>query len=77
MNITIVRAPGAYELPLEARRLAESKNLMRFQHCVRSNPWRTFAHFELAAGEASSGLGQVAMQAEIPGGIRCFKQLKH
>ena len=24
-NITIVRAPGAYELPLVARRLAESK----------------------------------------------------
>ena len=26
-NITIVRAPGAYELPLVARRLAESKKL--------------------------------------------------
>ena len=37
-NITIVRAPGAYELPLVARRLAESKNLMqcRTRYC---NPW--------------------------------------
>lgn len=31
-NITIVRAPGAYELPLVARRLAESKNLMQSSH---------------------------------------------
>ena len=48
-NITIVRAPGAYELPLVGT-------------VIRGGT----AHFEYVAGEASSGLGQVAMQAEIP-----------
>ena len=52
-----MRTPGAYEFPLVARRLAESKNLMRLWH------WGTVirggtAHFEYVAGEASSGLGK-------------------
>lgn len=64
-NITIVRAPGAYELPLVACRLAESKKfdaIVALGTVIRGGT----AHFEYVAGEASSGLGQVAMQAEIP-----------
>ena len=63
-NITIVRAPGAYELPLVAH-LAESKKfdaIIALGTVIRGGT----AHFEYVAGEASSGLGQVAMQAEIP-----------
>ena len=62
-NITIVRAPGAYELPLVARRLAESK---KFDAIVALGIRGGTAHFEYVAGEASSGLGKVAMDAEIP-----------
>ena len=64
-NITIVRAPGAYELPLVARRLAESKKfdaIVALGTVIRGGT----ANFEYVACEASSGLGQVAMQAEIP-----------
>lgn len=64
-NITLVRVPGAYELPLVARRLAESKNydaIVALGTVIRGGT----AHFEYVAGEASSGLGQVAMQADIP-----------
>ncbi|KAA6210019.1 6,7-dimethyl-8-ribityllumazine synthase [Avibacterium paragallinarum] len=64
-NITLVRAPGAYELPLVARRLAESKKydaIVALGTVIRGGT----AHFEYVAGEASGGLGQVAMQAEIP-----------
>ena len=64
-NITLVRAPGAYELPLVARRLAESKKydaIVALGTVIRGGT----AHFEYVASEASSGLGQVAMQAEIP-----------
>ncbi|OOF37503.1 6,7-dimethyl-8-ribityllumazine synthase [Rodentibacter heidelbergensis] len=64
-NITLVRAPGAYELPLVARRLAESKKfdaIVALGTVIRGGT----AHFEYVAGEASSGLGKVAMEAEIP-----------
>lgn len=64
-NITLVRVPGAYELPLVARRLAESKNfdaIVALGTVIRGGT----AHFEYVAGEASSGLGKVAMEAEIP-----------
>lgn len=64
-NITLVRVPGAYELPLVARRLAQSKNydaIIALGTVIRGGT----AHFEYVAGEASSGLGQVAMQADIP-----------
>lgn len=64
-NITLVRAPGAYELPLVARCLAESKKydaIVALGTVIRGGT----AHFEYVAGEASSGLGQVAMQADIP-----------
>ena len=64
-NITIVRAPGAYELPLVARRLAESKKfdaIVALGTVIRGGT----AHFEYVAGEASSGLGKVAIDAEIP-----------
>lgn len=64
-NITLVKAPGAYELPLVARRLAESKKfdaIIALGTVIRGGT----AHFEYVAGEASSGLGQVAMQSDIP-----------
>ena len=51
-NITIVRAPGAYELPLVARRLAESKKfdaIVALGTVIRGGT----AHFEYVAGEAS------------------------
>ncbi|MGV6989376.1 6,7-dimethyl-8-ribityllumazine synthase [Testudinibacter sp. P80/BLE/0925] len=64
-NITLVYVPGAYELPLVARRLAAGKKfdaIVALGTVIRGGT----AHFEYVAGEASSGLGQVAMQADIP-----------
>ena len=64
-NITLVRVPGAYELPLVARRLAESKKfdaIVALGTVIRGGT----AHFEYVAGEASSGLGKVAMESGIP-----------
>ncbi|THA08885.1 6,7-dimethyl-8-ribityllumazine synthase [Rodentibacter pneumotropicus] len=64
-NITLVRAPGAYELPLVARRLAGSKKfdaIVALGTVIRGGT----AHFEYVAGEASSGLSKVAMESEIP-----------
>ena len=55
-NITLVRVPGAYELPLAARRLADSKKfdaIVALGTVIRGGT----AHFEYVAGEASGDAG--------------------
>ncbi|MDH2926911.1 6,7-dimethyl-8-ribityllumazine synthase [Lonepinella koalarum] len=64
-NITLVKVPGAYELPLAVRRLANSKKydgIVALGTVIRGGT----AHFEYVAGEASSGIGQVSLDADIP-----------
>ncbi|WP_386692892.1 MULTISPECIES: 6,7-dimethyl-8-ribityllumazine synthase [unclassified Lonepinella] len=64
-NITLVKVPGAYELPLAVRRLADSKKydgIVALGTVIRGGT----AHFEYVAGEASSGIGQVSLNADIP-----------
>lgn len=64
-NITLVRAPGAYELPLIARRLANTGNydaIIALGTVIRGGT----AHFEYVAGECSKGLAQVMMESDIP-----------
>ncbi|MCK3657283.1 6,7-dimethyl-8-ribityllumazine synthase [Pasteurellaceae bacterium Pebbles2] len=64
-NITLVKVPGAYELPLAVRRLANTKKfdaIVALGTVIRGGT----AHFEYVAGEASSGLGNVALNADIP-----------
>lgn len=64
-NITVVWVPGAYELPLAARVLANSGKydaVIALGTVIRGGT----AHFEYVAGEASSGLGNVSINSEIP-----------
>lgn len=64
-NITLVKVPGAYELPLVARRLAATGKydaIIALGTVIRGGT----AHFEYVAGEASSGIGQVTMLADLP-----------
>jgi 6,7-dimethyl-8-ribityllumazine synthase len=64
-NITVVWVPGAYELPLAARTLAETGRydaIVALGTVIRGGT----AHFEYVAGGASSGLAQVAMESQIP-----------
>lgn len=64
-NITVVWVPGAYELPLATRVLAESGKfdaVIALGTVIRGGT----AHFEFVAGECSSGLASVAMNSEIP-----------
>lgn len=64
-NITLVKVPGAYEMPLTVRRLAETKKfdaIVALGTVIRGGT----AHFDFVAGEASSGLGNVAMNSDIP-----------
>lgn len=64
-NITVVWVPGAYELPLATRTLAETGRydaVIALGTVIRGGT----AHFEYVAGESSSGLSHVAMNSQIP-----------
>lgn len=64
-NITIVRAPGAYELPLVAKTVAASRKysaIIALGAVIRGGT----PHFEFVAGECTKGLSQVAMEFDIP-----------
>jgi 6,7-dimethyl-8-ribityllumazine synthase len=63
--ITIVRVPGAFELPLAVKRLAASG---RFDAIIALGAVIRGAtpHFEYVAGECARGLGRVALELELP-----------
>ena len=64
-DITIVRVPGAYELPLAAKRLAQKDEfdaIIAIGAVIRGGT----PHFDFVAGECNSGLAQVAMEFTVP-----------
>lgn len=64
-DITVVRVPGAYELPLTAKKVAESGKydaVIAIGAVIRGGT----PHFDFVAGEANSGLARVAMDSGIP-----------
>lgn len=64
-NITIVRVPGAVELPLVTQRVAATKQfdaIIALGTVIRGGT----PHFEFVAGECNKGLAQVAMDYDIP-----------
>ena len=64
-SITLVKVPGAYELPLAARRVAALGNvdaIIALGAVIRGST----PHFNYVAGECSSGLARVSLDHEIP-----------
>ena len=64
-DITIVRVPGAYELPVAAKRIAQKGNfdaIIAIGAVTRGGT----PHFDFVAGECNKGLAQVAMEFTIP-----------
>ena len=64
-NITIVHAPGAWELPLVAQRLAGS-GMFDAIGAVGAVIRGGTPHFEYVAGECTKGLSQVSLSANLP-----------
>lgn len=64
-NITCVHVPGAFELPLVARRLAES-GAFDAVVCVGCVIRGQTPHFEYVAGEAARGIARVGMDTGVP-----------
>lgn len=64
-QITVIKVPGAYELPLVCQRLADSGQydaLIALGAVIRGGT----PHFEYVAGEAAGGLNSVALTFDIP-----------
>ncbi|MDB6060093.1 MAG: 6,7-dimethyl-8-ribityllumazine synthase [Verrucomicrobiaceae bacterium] len=64
-QITIVRAPGAFEIPLVCQKVAEKKQfdaIIALGAVIRGGT----PHFEYVAGECTKGLAQVMLQYGIP-----------
>jgi 6,7-dimethyl-8-ribityllumazine synthase len=64
-NIAVVRVPGAFELPLAARKLAQSK---RYQAIIALGAVIKGAtpHFDYVCGECTSGLSKVGQETGVP-----------
>ena len=64
-NITVVRVPGAVELPLATKRVAASKKydaIIALGTVIRGGT----PHFEFVANECNKGLAQVSLDYDIP-----------
>jgi 6,7-dimethyl-8-ribityllumazine synthase len=58
-DIEAVRVPGAFEIPLLARTMAQTK---RFDAVIQGDT----PHFDYISAEASRGIGQAALDTDVP-----------
>jgi len=66
-DLTLVRVPGSFEIPLAAKRLAASgryDGIIALGAVIRGST----PHFDYVAAEVTKGLAQVQMDAEVPMG---------
>jgi len=64
-QIDIVRVPGAFEIPIVARKLAASRRydaLITLGAVIRG----ATPHFDYVAGECASGLSRIALETGVP-----------
>ena len=64
-DIDVVRVPGAFDIPLVARTMAKSS---RFDAviCLGAVIRGDTPHFDYISAEASRGIGQAAMDSDVP-----------
>lgn len=64
-DIEVVRVPGAFEIPIIARTMARSKQFDAVI-CLGAVIRGDTPHFDYISTEASRGIGQAAMDADVP-----------
>ena len=64
-EITLVRVPGAFEIPLAAKKLAKSGNFDAII-CLGAVIRGSTPHFEYISSEVSKGIAQVTLETEMP-----------
>jgi 6,7-dimethyl-8-ribityllumazine synthase len=67
-DLTIIRIPGAFEMPLVAKKIAQSKKydgILALGAVIRG----ATPHFDFVASEATKGLAHVALESGVPVGF--------
>lgn len=64
-DITVYRVPGAYELPMVVKRVADKQQfdaIIALGAVIRGGT----PHFDYVAGECAKGLAQVSLEKDVP-----------
>src|SRR5664279_2353254 len=64
-NIHVARVPGAFEMPLVAKRLAESGKYDAVI-CLGAVIRGSTPHFDYVAGEAAKGIAKISLDTGVP-----------
>ena len=64
-QITLIKVPGAFEIPLAAKKLAESGKFNAII-CLGAVIRGSTPHFDYVAAEVSKGIAQVALESKVP-----------
>ena len=67
-NMTLIRIPGAFEMPVVCKKLAASgkyDGILALGAVIRGGT----PHFDFVAGEATKGLAQAALEGGVPVGF--------
>jgi 6,7-dimethyl-8-ribityllumazine synthase len=67
-DLTLVRVPGAFELPLAARKLAHSGKFAGVL-CLGAVIRGATPHFDFVASEATKGIAQAMLESGLPVGF--------
>ncbi len=64
-NITVVRVPGAFEMPLAVKKVAQKKDceaIIALGAVIRGGT----PHFDYVAGECAGGIARVSLEEQLP-----------
>ncbi len=64
-NITVVRVPGSFEIPLTAKKLAKTGKFDAVI-CLGAVIRGATPHFDYVASEVTKGIAQVSLDTEVP-----------
>ena len=64
-DIQVVKVPGAFEIPLVAKKIAKKKGLGAII-CLGAVIRGATPHFDYVSAEVSKGIAQVSLESEVP-----------
>ena len=64
-NISVVWVPGAFEIPIAAKKLADSKNFDAII-CLGAVIRGATTHYDYVCNEVSKGIAQIGLQTGVP-----------